>query len=66
MNEDRTADAEELLVHLEAHLGPFNESRATLGGAEEDGDGLFSVLGFERGGGTAYATFGISSPGMSM
>ena len=60
MKEDGTADAEELLVHLEGGLGSFDEPRSTRGPVGDDDDSLFSVLRFERGGHGAYATFGVS------
>ena len=52
--------AEQLLLHLERHLGQLDEPRSVSEDALREADGAFAVLCFESATGTSYATFGLS------
>ena len=52
--------AEQLLLHLERHLGPLDESRSVSEDALPEADGAFAILCFESAKITSYATFGLS------
>jgi hypothetical protein len=52
--------AEQLLLHLERHLGPLDEPRSVSEDALREAGGAFAILCFESAKITSYATFGLS------